>query len=114
MYFIAISVVFAALNNIWPVVIRLGWVTFGFGLLHGLGFAGVLQELGLPEGRFMSSLISFNVGVEFGQLSVVLVAFLVLGWFRHKEWYRSRVTIPASIGVALVALYWTVERVFFG
>ena len=89
-------------------------IVFGFGLLHGLGFAGVLQELGLPEGRFISSLISFNVGVELGQLSVVLVAFLVLGWFRNKEWYRKRITIPASIGVALMALYWTIERVFFG
>lgn len=113
---IALSIVYVAVENCLTEKLT-KWrpaIVFGFGLLHGLGFAGVLQELGLPEGRFMSSLISFNVGVELGQLSVVLVAFLVLGWFRHKEWCRSRVTIPASIGVALVALYWTVERVFFG
>jgi hypothetical protein len=113
---IALSIVYVAVENCRTEELS-KWrpaVVFGFGLLHGLGFAGVLQELGLPEGRFFSSLISFNVGVELGQLSVVLVAFLVLGWFRNKDWYRSRVTIPASVVVALIAGYWTVERIFFG
>ena len=55
----------------------------------------------------------FNVGVELGQLAVILLALLAVGWFRDRPWYRSRITIPASCLIALVGLYWTVERAFF-
>jgi hypothetical protein len=86
-------------------------LVFGFGLLHGLGFAGVLQELGMPRGEFVEALIGFNLGVEAGQLAVVLGAFLLVGWARNRDWYRRRVVWPLSIMIALTALYWTIERV---
>ncbi len=88
------------------------FVVFGFGLLHGMGFAGVLRELGLPESQFLTALLSFNIGVEFGQLTVILSAFLAVGmWGRGKDWYRPRVVIPASLAIAVVGLFWTVQRV---
>lgn len=112
---IALSIVYVAVENV--VVGRLRpwrvWVVFGFGLLHGLGFAGVLTELGLPEGEFLPALIAFNVGVELGQLAVISLALLTVGvWFRGRTWYRARVVIPASLLIAAVGLYWTVERVW--
>ena len=111
---IALSIVYVAVENIvvgalkpWRV-----WVVFGFGLLHGLGFAGVLTELGLPKGEFLPALIAFNVGVELGQLAVIMLALLTVGlWFRNRPWYRARIVIPASLLIAAVGLYWTVERV---
>ncbi|MBT3140510.1 HupE/UreJ family protein [Phaeobacter gallaeciensis] len=111
---IAASIVFVALENIFvrklhpwrPVVI------FGFGLLHGLGFASVLGEFGLPQGQFLPALIGFNVGVELGQLAVIAVAFLTVGiWFRNKYWYRGRIAIPASVVIAMIGLFWFVERI---
>jgi hydrogenase/urease accessory protein HupE len=87
-------------------------IVFGFGLLHGLGFAGVLTELGLPREQFLPALVSFNVGVELGQLAVILAAMLGVGlWFSQKQWYRRRITIPASTAIALAGLYWTVTRI---
>ena len=92
-----------------------GWwrtaVVFLFGLLHGMGFAGVLQELGLPRAQFVPALIAFNVGVEGGQLTVIIAAYVAVGIaFSTKPYYRSRVVIPASIAIALVGAYWAVER----
>jgi len=89
-------------------------VVFCFGLLHGLGFAGVLRELGLPQGEFASSLIAFNVGVELGQLAVVLMAFLAIGWFRRKTWYRASIVLPLSALIAMIGFYWSVQRAFYG
>jgi hypothetical protein len=77
-----------------------------------MGFAGVLRELGLPEGRFAAALVGFNVGVEVGQLSVVVLAFLMIGWFRDRSWYRKVFVVPVSILIAVVGLYWAVERTF--
>ena len=78
-------------------------MVFAFGLLHGLGFASVLGEFGLPENAFIPALIGFNVGVELGQLTVIAVAFALVGvWFRNKPWYRRAVAIPASALIALV------------
>lgn len=112
---IAASIVFVALENIF--VRRLHpWrpiVVFGFGLLHGLGFASVLGEFGLPPNQFLPALLGFNIGVEIGQLAVVAAAFLTVGvWFRNKPWYRGRIAIPASFIIALIGAYWFVERVF--
>jgi len=113
---IAASIVYVALENVFlghltrfrPVVI------FGFGLLHGLGFASVLGEFGLPDGQFVPALIGFNVGVELGQLTVIALAFLVVGaWFRDKPWYQARIATPASLVIAAVGAYWFVERVLF-
>jgi len=89
------------------------FVVFGFGLLHGLGFAGVLTEIGMPEGQFLPGLISFNVGVEIGQLTVLVALWALLHWFYNRDWYRMRVQIPASALIAAVGLFWTVERIFF-
>ncbi len=113
---IALSIVFVALENliarnINPV--RLA-VVFVFGLIHGLGFAGVLGDLGLPQQAFFTSLISFNVGVELGQISVILIAYLLVGkWFSEKPWYRQRIVVPACVIIACIAGYWTIERLFF-
>jgi hypothetical protein len=83
---------------------------FGFGLLHGMGFAGVLRQLGLPRSEFVAALVAFNAGVEVGQLAVIALAALLVGRFRTRPWYRSRVVVPASIGIAVVGAYWAVER----
>jgi len=114
---IAASIVYVAVENMLTSQLK-PWralVVFGFGLLHGLGFAGVLQEVGLPHGQFVPALISFNVGVELGQLAVIMLAYLAVGiWGRNKTWYRPRVVIPTSAAVAAVGLFWTVQRVLGG
>lgn len=110
---IAASIAFVAVENVlndrlsrWrPAVI------FAFGLLHGLGFAAVLGEFGLPADQFIPALIGFNVGVELGQLTVILLAYLAVGlWFGAKPWYRARIAIPASVVIGLVGAWWVVER----
>lgn len=109
---IAVSVLLAALNNIRPVVTGRVWlVALAFGLIHGMGFAGALQELGLPKGQELIALLGFNLGVEIGQLVVVAVLFPVLAAARRQGWY-PRIAMPllsAVIGIA--ALYWIWERV---
>lgn len=113
---IAASIVFVAVENIFTQGLS-RWrpaVVFVFGLLHGLGFASVLGEFGLPEGGFVPALIGFNVGVELGQLFVIGVAFLLVGlWFGRKPWYRARIAVPASAAIAAVGAWWVVERLFF-
>ena len=112
---IAASIVYVAVENIFGGKIGAARVAvvFCFGLLHGLGFASVLSDVGLPEGRFAISLIGFNIGVELGQLSVIAAAFLAVGLpFGAKPWYRNRIAIPASVVIAAVGAWWTFERVF--
>ncbi len=80
-----------------------------------MGFAGVLAQLGLPRSEFLPALLSFNVGVELGQLAVIAAAFLLIGLpFRNKPWYRRRIVIPGSIAIAAVGLFWFVQRVAGG
>jgi hydrogenase/urease accessory protein HupE len=113
---IALSIVFVAVENIVTPELKPTRIllVFAFGLLHGLGFAGVLSELGLPRAEFLPALLSFNVGVEAGQLAVIGLATLLLGLpFQNRDWYRQRVVVPASCLIAAVGLYWSVERVFF-
>ncbi len=113
---IALSIVFIAVENIvtkklhaWRIVI-----VFLFGLIHGLGFASVLLDLGIPESKFITALVAFNLGVELGQITIILAAYLLVGrWFGNKQWYRSRVVIPVSVCIAIVAMFWTVQRIFF-
>ena len=111
---IAVSIAYVAIENLFLSELkpwRVGLV-FGFGLLHGMGFAGVLTELGLPRGEFVTALLTFNVGVELGQLAVIGAAFLLVSWHcAERVWWRSRVVIPASMLIACTAIYWTVERV---
>lgn len=111
---IAVSIAYVAVENILTSELK-PWrpfVVFGFGLLHGMGFAGVLRELGLPRDRFVPALVAFNVGVELGQLSVVALAFAFVGRFRAHRLYRKAVVIPASLAVAAVGVYWAIERAF--
>lgn len=112
---IALSIAFVALENVFTSQLQ-PWrplVIFGFGLIHGLGFAEVLQETGLSGHDFVIGLVSFNVGVELGQLAVIALALLAVGWFRQRAWYRARVVVPASCCIALAGLYWTAERIWF-
>lgn len=110
---IALSVVLAALNNLWPLVDRGRWlVAFGFGLVHGFGFASVLTDLGLPKDALLVALVGFNLGVEAGQLLIV-GAFLPLAYATRRTWlYRRMVVAGGSAVIALVAALWVVERVF--
>ena len=113
---IALSIVWVAVENIWAggkKEIGCGRiaVVFGFGLLHGLGFASVLSEFGLGS-HFIASLVSFNIGVEIGQLTVIAAAFLLLGLpFGQKPWYRSRIAVPGSVIIAVIAAYWVLNRI---
>ena len=108
---IALSVILAALNNVWPVVRRGRWlVAFCFGLIHGFGFASVLTELGLPQDTLLLALVGFNLGVEVGQLAIVGV-FLPAAFLLRDTWaYRRVVAVGGSAAIALIALGWLVER----
>lgn len=125
---IAASIVYVAVENIFASGLS-RWrpmVIFGFGLLHGLGFASVLGEFGLPEGQFIPALISFNVGVELGQLTVIAMAFVVL-WLatqatkiahlsedetpvQTRAVMARAVSITGSLLIAIIAAYWVIER----
>ena len=109
---IAASIAFVGVENLTsPPIRRRVAITFLFGLVHGLGFAGLLTELGLPPAHLALALVTFNVGVEVGQVGAVLVAAAALGWLqRHARW-EDRVRPGLSILLALAGLYWLVERV---
>jgi len=110
---IALSIFFVAVENLlldklkpWRIIL-----VFLFGLIHGIGFAAVLSEIGLPRDKFLTSILSFNVGVELGQIAVIAIVFaLLILPFGKKPWYRKRIVYPVSILIALIAAYWTVER----
>jgi hypothetical protein len=109
---IALSIAFVAIENLFERKLR-PWrlaVVFVFGLVHGLGFAAGLIDIGMPIAQRTTGIIGFSFGVEAGHLAVLVAAFLLLGWTRGKPWYRSRVEIPLSIGIAVIACWWAVER----
>ena len=110
---IAVSIVYVGIEN--TVVSELHrWrpvVVFGFGLLHGLGFAGVLSHIGLPTDAFVTGLISFNVGVELGQLTVIGLAYISVGvWWGKSRSYRRLVVLPGSLVIAAIGGWWVIER----
>jgi hypothetical protein len=110
---IALSVVLAAANNLWPVVEHRRWlVAFGFGLIHGFGFASVLAELGLPADALVLSLLGFNAGVELGQMAIVAGFLPVAFLLRNTRFYLRGVFVIGSWLTMLVALVWLVERAF--
>ena len=112
---IAISIAYVAIENIFVTKIsfRRPLVIFGFGLLHGLGFASVLADFGLPGAGFVAALIGFNVGVEVGQLAIIAICFFGFGlWFRNKDWYRSVIVVPVSLLIAAIGIWWAFERIF--
>ena len=84
-------------------------VIFGFGLLHGLGFAALLTQYGLPKDNFISLLLAFNVGVELGQLAVLIMAFILVSAIFRKSQNKNQLKIPASIIIGLVGLYWFID-----
>jgi len=110
---IALSILFVAVENIilselkpWRVAI-----VFLFGLIHGMGFASSLNEIGLPPNKFYTSILSFNIGVELGQMAVIAAMFLfIIMPLRKQINYRKTVVYPLSILIGIVATYWTIER----
>ena len=109
---IAASIAFVAIENLlfremtrWRI-----FVVFGFGLFHGLGFAGVLRDLGLPDNQFLTALISFNVGVELGQISVLALAWALLHRFFPRPGYRTWAVLPVSALIAVTGLWWALQR----
>jgi hypothetical protein len=112
---IAASIVLVAVENLArkePSRWRWG-VAFLFGLVHGMGFAGVLRDTGLPQEAFLPSLLAFNLGVEAGQLTVVTAALVVLWHWRKKKIYRKNILVPGSFVIALAGVFWTLQRIFF-
>jgi hypothetical protein len=112
---IAASILYVAIDNLYARQVtkwRLAVVT-GFGLLHGLGFASALSELPLPEDSVLSALLFFNLGVELGQITVLLMAYLVFGWLQRSPLYRQRVAEPASVTIAGLGLYWLIKRLVY-
>ncbi|NHZ66720.1 HupE/UreJ family protein [Massilia genomosp. 1] len=109
---IAASVVLAAVNNLYPLFRgRRPLAAFAFGLIHGFGFAGVLADLGLPQGALVLSLAGFNVGVELGQLAIV-AAFLPLAFLTRRTWFYRQLMSTGSVAIALIAGVWLFERAF--
>ncbi len=111
---IALSIAYVAIENL--VVSELKpWrlaLVFSFGLLHGMGFAGVLRDLGLPRPAFLTALLTFNLGVEAGQLSVIAIAFVLCAYWQQRDrvQYRRFIVQPASLAIALTGLFWTIQR----
>lgn len=111
---IALSILFVAIENLlftelkpWRIVI-----VFLFGLIHGLGFASALNEIGLPPNQFFTSILSFNLGVEIGQIAIIIAMFVLLIIpLRNKLFYRKWIVYPLSILIAIVAAYWTFQRI---
>ncbi|OED38819.1 hypothetical protein AB833_18255 [Chromatiales bacterium (ex Bugula neritina AB1)] len=111
---IALSIVVVCMENIFPA--RIGRLrvplVFLFGLLHGLGFAGVLIEVGLESNHYIVALLAFNIGIELGQLAVILACLLLFGlWLRDKPWYYRRITQPASVLIGATGVWWFFQRV---
>ena len=110
---IALSIAYVGVENIYVKKLQKSRMilVFLFGLLHGLGFAGVLSDFGMPDDDFAVALISFNVGVELGQLAVILLAFLALRiWFKNHRLYRKIIIVPGSALIAVIGFYWFLER----
>ena len=107
---IAISVLLTALNNIYPLIVRLGIITFAFGLLHGMGFASVFADLNAQSNNLVLSVAAFNIGVEVGQLAIVAVLLPLLLWLRHFAFYAKTLMPLLSSVIAIIAINWTIQR----
>jgi hypothetical protein len=113
---ISLSILFVAIENLlltnltpWRVLL-----VFMFGLIHGMGFASSLNEIGLPRNQFYVSIVSFNLGVELGQITVISAIFLLMiRPFGKTPAFRKNFVYPLSILIAIVAFYWTIQKVFF-
>ncbi len=110
---IALSIAYVGIENLWAR--RLGnhrlALVFAFGLLHGIGFAEVLQDFGMPRESFVTALVGFNIGVEAGQLTLLAACYFLVGWFmRDPTGYRRYIAVPGSAVIGVLGLIWTVER----
>jgi len=113
---IALSILFIAVENLitselkpWRIIL-----VFCFGLVHGLGFASALNEVGLPRDNFVTSLLAFNVGVEAGQVIIIAAVFLLLIFpLSKKPWFNKIIIKPLSVIIGVIALYWAIERMMF-
>ncbi len=110
---IALSIFAVSFNIIFPTnlkFLRFGFV-FIFGLFHGLGFATVLNKIGLPENDFFTALISFNIGVELAQITIIMICyFCIAKQFKNKKWYKPKLVNPLAFAICCIALFWTMER----
>ena len=113
---IALSIAYVGIENLFKENLSKSRtiIVFLFGLLHGLGFASILNDIGLVKELFISSLISFNVGVELGQILILVLAYLILRLpFDKKKWYSTLITKPISIIISIIGIFWFFERIFF-
>jgi hypothetical protein len=114
--FISLSIMFVGVENMmikklspWRILL-----VFLFGLIHGMGFASALNEIGLPPNQFFTSIVAFNAGVELGQIAVILAMFIfIINRFKKRAWYQKNVVYGLSAFITLLAFYWTMERIFF-
>ena len=107
------SVIVAAINNLLPIFRGSRWlVAFAFGLIHGFGFAAVLQDLGLPTSQLALSLLGFNLGVELGQLAIVAAVVPLAYLIRDSAFYRLGMIRVGSAMAAVLASVWMIERLF--
>jgi hypothetical protein len=108
---IALSIAVAALNVVWPILGRKTWkLAFGFGLIHGFGFASVLGDLTSGVSNLVLALSGFNIGVELGQLALLVLVFPVLYLWGRFPIYGKAVVPVMLVGVGAISLYWVVER----
>jgi hydrogenase/urease accessory protein HupE len=112
---IALSIIYIAIENLWKKQFDHRWaLTFGFGLIHGLGFAGILREIQIPRGNLFTSLASFNLGVEIGQILIVTICYFLLQLIQTqlKQQWQLNLKRAASVGIIVMASIWFVERAF--
>ncbi|HMH33364.1 MAG TPA: HupE/UreJ family protein [Puia sp.] len=113
---IALSILFVAVENVLYRQLKPSriLIVFLFGLIHGMGFASVLNETGLPRNKFYTAILSFNAGVEIGQATIIVLVFLLIVIpFGKKAWYTKFVVYPVSAVIAVIAAYWFIKRAFF-
>lgn len=110
---ISLSILLTALENLihskvntWRIL-----VIFLFGLIHGMGFASVLTQIGIPKENFILTVLFFNLGVEFAQIVILTsVYYLIAKYFSLKPWYKARIVYPISTVIACIAIFWTIQR----
>ena len=111
---IAWSIFMTSLNSLYPTGLkmwRLGLI-FIFGLVHGLGFAAALMQIGFPKNDFLTALISFNIGVELAQISIILICFyLIAKHLKLRIWYQKKLVNPILFSICCIALFWTMNRI---
>ncbi len=110
---IALSIAYIGIENIFAHKLKTSRLAlvFAFGLLHGLGFASVLADFGMPESAYATALVGFNLGVELGQLAILTSAYFgITYWFKDKKKFHNFVTVPGSVVIGITGLYWTWDR----